>query len=476
MPPAARATTAPAANGGGESSRGEVVPRRAWWALGLGSAAGFVVALNIAGTNMAFPDIERHFATTSRAVLSWTISGYAIGVAAFLLVGGRLADRVGRRAVLLRACGALAVLSVATALAPTAATLIGLRFLQAVAAAFALPASISVSLAEFPPTMVGRVVSLWSAGSSMGAAFGPSLSALAVEWSSWRSVYLLGVPVLVVVLVAGPRVMVESRAAAVGARLDWLGVAVGTVAIGTLVFAVSQSSSLGWASPWVVGGMVATAVLLPVFVWRCRTHPEPLLDLDVLRLRQVWSANLANLFLSMAGQSIWLVWPLFLTRVWGYSAIQAGLAISAGPANALVWSVVAGRLVDRHGPRALILVGNMLPVAATVWFVVFLGDQPNYLTGLLPGVLFFSTGFGLTFAPLNAAALAGVPEDAYGQVNAGFNTSRYLAGAIGTAAVVAVLGDGVEVAAFDRAYLLLAAFAVAGALTVMLAYPRRIER
>lgn len=451
-----------------------VVTRRAWVGLGLGSAASLVVSLNVAGTNMAFPAIERHFPDTSRAVLSWTISGYAIGLAAFLLIGGRLADRVGRRTVLLRSCAALTVTSVLTAAAPTAALLIGFRFLQAVAAAFALPASIAVSLPAFPTTMRARVVSLWSATSSMGAALGPSLAALTVAWSSWRVVYLLGVPVLVVVLIAGPRVLDDSRSPGGDQRLDWIGVGVGTVAIAGVVFAVSQSTALGWTSPWVIGSLVVSAGLLPTFVWRCRTHPEPLLDLGVFHLRTVWSAILANQFLSMAGMSIWLVWPLFLTRVWGYSSIEAGLAISAGPANALVWSIVAGRLADRHGSRGLIMVGNLFPVAATLWFVVRLGEEPNYLTGLLPGVLLFSTGFGLTSAPLNAAALAGVPDRAYGQVNAGFNTSRYLGGAIGTAAVVAILGDSVEAAAFNRAYLMLSMFAMLGSLTVFVAYPRKV--
>src|SRR5690606_37879157 len=122
-----------------------------------------------------------------------------------------------------------------------------------------------------------------------------------------------------------------------------------------------------------------------------------------------------NLFYSMAGMSVWLVWPLFLMRVWDYSSLQAGLAISVGPAHALIWSIVAGRIVDRRGPRGLISVGSLLPVAATTWFVLFLGEEPNYLTGLLPGVLLFSMGFGLTSAPLNAAALAGVPDGVYGQ-------------------------------------------------------------
>lgn len=449
---------------------------QAWKALAVGSAAALVVSVNVAGTNMAFPFIEEAFPDTPRSVLSWTISGYGLGLASFLLVGGRMADRYGRRRVLLGGVAGLLLASLLTSAAPTAAVLIGMRFVQAVAAAFALPASLAVALPEFPVAYRGRAVAAWAGANSLGAALGPSLSALVVQWLSWRAIYLLGVPVLAAVLVVGPRVLRESRAPAAATRLDWLGVLMATVAVASLVVAVSQTSNLGVTSPWVLGAGVVAAVLLPLFVRRCRRHPEPLLDLDVFCLPTVWSANLANLFLSMVGMSIWLVWPLFLTRVWDYSPIQAGLAISVGPVNALVWSVVAGRIVDRHGSRTLMSVGSLLPILATGWFVLRLTAEPAYVTRFLPGLLLNSAGFGLTFAPLNAAALAGVPDAAIGQVNAAFNTGRNLAAALGTAAVVAILGNSIAVEAFDRAFLLLACFAALAAATIWLAYPRHIER
>lgn len=444
---------------------------QAWTALVVGAAAALVVSINIAGTNIAFPAIEEAFPDTPRSVLSWTISGYGLGLASFLLVGGRLADRYGRRRILLWGVAGLLVSSLLTAASPTAYMLIVMRFVQAMAAALVLPSSLAVALPGFPAAFRGRAIATWAGANSIGAALGPTLSALVVQWLSWRGVYLLGVPVLVAVLVIGPRVLHETRGPVSSARLDWLGVVLATIAVGALVFAVSQTTSLGWTSRWVIGAGMLAAVLLPLFVHRCRSQPEPLLDLHLFGMRTVWSTNLANLFMSMVGMSIWLVWPLFLTRVWNYSPIRAGLAISVGPANALVWSIVAGRIVDRRGPRTLMALGSLLPICATAWFVLRLTAEPAYLTRFLPGLLLNSCGFGLTFSALNAASLAGVPDGAIGQVNAAFNTGRNLAAALGTAAVIAILGSSITVDAFNRAFLLLACFAAFAAATIWVAYP-----
>ena len=449
----------------------EVPTRRAWWGLVAASAAATVVAINQAGMNLAFTQLEATWPDTPRSVLSWTISAYGIGLASFLLVGGRLADRLGRRKVLLWACAGFLVASLASAAAPTAGALIVCRFASAAAAAFTLPASLSVALPMFPLAYRGRVVATWASANAVGAASGPSLSALAIQWWSWRAVFLIGVPVLVLMLLIGPRLLPESKAPATGGRLDYLGVALGSISVASLVFAISQSAPLGWFDPIVVVALVAGIGGLPLLWRRCLTHPEPLLNPEVMRLRTVWSANLANLFLAAAGMSIWLVWPLFVSRMWGYSPLKTGLAISAGPANNFIWATVAGRLNDRYGPRALISLGSLLPICGVVWFVTQLGPEPSYVRQLLPGILLFSCGFGLTTAPLNTAALVGVPDAAFGQVNAAFNTARHLASAMGAAAVVAIVGPTATLATFDRAFGFLGLCVLTGALVIWFVYP-----
>ena len=237
--------------------------RRAWWSLAIAASAAIVIAFNVTATNIAFPEISEDFSEVSQATLSWAISGYSIGLAAFLLVGGRVADRSGRRRVFLAGCAGLAVASVLTAFAPTAPVFLVMRFLQAVGGAFALPASTghgAARLPHLPPgpggvDLVGVELDRGRAGPHdlRASSSTPSSGGRCTSWAS----------VLVVVIVLGPRLLPESRAERVSGRLDWLGVAVGTLAVAATVFSVSQGASLGWASPWVVGGIVTALVLMP---------------------------------------------------------------------------------------------------------------------------------------------------------------------------------------------------------------------
>jgi len=457
-----------------EAEGARQVPRRAWLALAVVASATLMIAFNQTGTNIAFPALEREFPDAGRTLLSWSITGYNIALAALMLLGGRFADRFGRRRMFLAGVAVFALGSIGTALSWTVWMLIGCRIVQAVGGAIVLPSSLATVLPDFPDGRRGSVVSTWSATNSLGAAVAPSVSALIIAGVGWRGVYLVGVPVCLVALVAGRRLLRESSSAET-ARVDVLGVPLVALSVGALTLGIVEGPNWGWTSPGVLSSLALSAVVFPVFLFRSWRHPAPILDLTVFARRSVWSSNVANLFLAMAGMSIWLVWPLYLTNVWGYSLLQTGLAITPGPTNAAWVSIVAGRIVDRRGPRELITIGCLFPVAATVFFATRGPTDTTYLTDFLPGILLFSTGFGLTFSPLNAASLEGVPSGAFGQVNAAFNTIRTLGGAIGTAAVVAVLAGASKEnpAPFDHAYLLLAACAACSALTVMLLYPKR---
>ncbi len=456
---------------GAEARPIETIERRVWLALTIAAAASLLISFNATGTNLAFPEFEKSFPSVSRTTLSWTLTGYNITLAALMLLGGRFADRLGRRRVFLVGTAIFGIGSLATAAAPTAGLLIAARVVQAIGGAIVMPSSLAMILPDVPPTRRGSIVAAWSATNSLGAAAAPSLSAVIIASVGWRAVYLLSVPVCVAAILLGRSYLRESKAPE-SAPVDPLGVPLVAVGMGLLALAIVEGPTWGWASPGVIGSFVGAAVFIPAFLWRSWRHPVPVLDLRVFRARTVWSANLANLFLSMAGTSIWLVWPLFLTNIWGYSLLKTGLAITPGPVNAGIWALIVGRIIDRHGPRMLVTIGCGFPLVATLWFATQLGTEPEYLTGFLPGILLFSTGFGLTFSPLNAAALEGVPTAAFGQVNAAFNTIRQLGGALGTAAVVAVLSGTLVLGKFNAAYLLLASLAGCSALVVFVAYPK----
>jgi nitrate/nitrite transporter NarK len=216
------------------------------------------------------------------------------------------------------------------------------------------------------------------------------------------------------------------------------------------------------------------AICLPVFLRRCRRHPEPLLNLDAFLLRPVWVANLANFLLNIAGLATWLVWPLFFARVWGYSKVATGLALTPGPIVSGVITSYGGRISERYGHERLVRWGSLVPIVAVAWPLVFLHAKPNYWLAAAPAIALFGAGWALTQPPLNSGVLSQVSADYYGEVNASFNTIRNIAGALGIAIAVSILGDAHRpdaLAAYHRVFWAFVAAVVACWLVLFLVYP-----
>lgn len=451
------------------------MPARSWLALSLAALAFTIISINVTGTNIAFSAIEAEYPTASRATLSWALSGYSIALATFMVLGGRLADRYGRRRMFYLGLNVFLVGSLVSALAPHALVFVSGRAIQGLGGAFVVPSSLALVLPDFPDSRRTSAIAVWTASGSTGAAIAPSLSAFVVDALGWRWVYVLAMPIGLGVLVGGRRLLRESKAENSGSeKIDFLGFPMGTIAIGLLAFAIVQGPRWGWSDPAIVGCIVGVLILTPAFVFRSLRHPAPLLDLRLFKIRTVWTSSLANVFMSMMGLSIWLVWPLYLTGIWGYDLVHTGLAITPGPVCSAVSGLISGRIADRHGPRMLISVGSLLPIFVTLWMLFRFGSEPDYWTTFFPAVVLFGTGFGLTFSPLNGAALRGVEPRVFGEVNAAFNTSRNLAGGLGVAVVIALIGDAdpIPLAAFDRVFLVFAVIGVMPALIVYLLYPR----
>lgn len=241
-----------------------------------------------------------------------------------------------------------------------------------------------------------------------------------------------------------------------------------------VTLAIVQGPTWGWTSARILSAFGAAALLIPSFIRRSLRHPRPLIDLRLFRIRTYAVASVANVFISTIGMATWLVWPLVMTNQWGYSRILVGLAITPTPAVGGLVSILSIRWADRHGYRAMLIVGSAVVLAANVFYVVSLTPEPDYVGAMLPGLILYGVGMGLTFAPVNAAALQDVPSTAYGQANAGFSTGRFLSGAVGIAATIAALGDGSDpFAGYDRAFTLLAVASAVAVLVVALFWPRR---
>ena len=337
-----------------------------------------------------------------------------------------------------------------------------------------IPASLAMILPLFPKERHATAVGTWAATGPLAAAMSPVLSAWILEVADWRLLYFVSAPIALAGLLAGIPVLEESKAERVPGRLDLFGVVIGTAAIASFVYGVGQ---LGQGLLSILIGGIGAFVLLPLLIWQSKRHPEPLVNLDLFTIRNVWVANLANAFLTLAGLSSWLIYPLFLQNIWEWEKGQVGLALALGPIGAGTSTLISGRLADRYGLSRMIRIASFLPVLAMTWSFVFLTEDVNYWFRFAPAMVLFAAGWGFTAPPLNSGALKGVPQDYLAEVNALFNTTRNVAGAIGIAAAIAIVSAGPDtgpdaMVAYDNTWLFFIASTLACAITILFLYPK----
>lgn len=429
------------------------VPPHAWRALAVGAAGWVIFGFNSTAVNLAFGPIGASFPGASPALVSWVASGFFIASAAVLPLGGRLADRLGRRRIFNIGLIGFVVSAVLSSLALSIWVLIGARVLQAVSGALVIPSSLSMVLPEFPPERRPSAVATWAAAGPLSAAIAPSTAALLLDISNWRWVFFLTAPASLLVYAASLRFVGRSRAPDVSGKLDLVGTGMAIVAIGTLILAISNAPTWGLGARLGLTLLVSAAAAA-LFLRRSSRHPTPLVDLTLFRMPPVAVANLANLLMSTTSLSIWLVWPLWLGSVWEYSAFEVGLAITVGPICAGSATMIGGRLADRYGQRWLMVIGSAVATGAVVYSIFSFTLEPNYVVGFMPTVMLFGAGWGLSNPSMNSWALGSVDQAVYGEVNAAFNTLRNLGAAIGVATGLALIGSPDRVstlAAYDRA-------------------------
>ena len=452
-----------------------VVARSAWIALYVASLASLLFGFNLTVMNVVLPSIEKAFGSADRATLAWGISGYSITVAALMLIGGRAADRLGRLLIFKWGLGVFVAGSLATALAPGAPWFIGGRLIQAVGAALLSPASLSMVLPLFPSERKATAISIWAAISYLGSGIAPGFAATMADRFGWRSIFFVFAAVGTAVLFVAPRFLPQDPPRPPADRVDSAGASAGAIGLGLAAYACIDGPRAGWVSAPVLGAAVIGAVLLTVFTARSLHHPEPLLDLRMLRPRAVWSTLLANVLLTLAGTAVWVLYALFLVHQWKWPLTRIGLSLMPIPLSAGVTALLAGWAVRRLGALVVVFVGAMLPFAGLMLLVWRAGPKPDYLLGLLPGALLFNIGFGLVFGPLNAVTLTSVPEHQLGQASAAVNTVRQLMSGLGIALVVGILGNApiIALANFRRAYVVLAAVSLAMLLVTVGLVPKQ---
>jgi MFS family permease len=418
----------------------ERLSRRALAAIALAGTSLAVIMLDATGVNLAFPFIERSFPTTPRTTLAWMSTGYSMSLAALMLAAGRLADRYGRRRVFQVGMAVFGVSSLLSALAPGPLSIIALRFVTGAGGALVMSTGLALALPEFSAGRRALAVGLFGSIGSLAVATGPVVAALLVEHVHWRAVFAVA-PILALPAAAvAPRVVGEFVHDRADEPIDWLGAVTGTLGIGAVILGLLQSSRTGWSSPLVVGSLALAAAMAPVFLWRCATHPAPLVSLGLFRERHFALGNLNQCGTQLPLFAWMFAMPLFLVNVWGWSVMAAGLSVGVPMLFALS-SIPAGRVADRVGHRRVLVVGGLFGLASSVWLAVRAGPEPSVWGVLAPEVVLWGLAAGIAGTTGTSASLHGVAPAVLTQANAAHQTVRRLGQSFGPVMVVMVIGD-----------------------------------
>lgn len=422
------------------ASAAAVVVRHPFLAM-LVASCGFVIVLDSFAAAVAFPRIVQSFPDTPRTTLAWLSTGYSIALSALLLVAGKLADRYGMRRVYLIGMAGFMAGAIASALSPTPALLIGSRVLQGSAGALMVSTSIALALLGYPAERRGTAMGAIGILGSLASLAGPVLAGNIIDiGGSWRWVFLVSVPIGVVVLVAGPRVLPPGAPRTdEPVVIDLVGVVEIVVASGLLTLGLLQSGTWGWADPRTLGALAIAVASGTAFVVRCRRVSAPLLRFELFRRTSFLVATVSQLG-SQLGIYAFFFWaPLFLTNVWGWSASLIGW-VAAIPLVVSCSSLPIGRFADRHGYRGLLVIGGIAGAASSLWDIVALGETPSFWR-LLPALLLFGAAIGMVGITSHSGALAGVEPGELAEANSVFQTSRRQVQTFGIAVVIGLLGD-----------------------------------
>ena len=444
--------------------------KQRWKVLLVTSVAVFMGFLDVTIVNIAFPDIEASFPGTSLAGLSWILNAYNIVFAALLVPAGRLSDRLGRRRMFFVGVSTFLAASVVCGLAPSVEVLVAARVVQAAGAAILVPTSLALLLPEFPLEQRATATALWGATGGIAAAAGPALGGVLVDATSWRWVFFVNLAIGLPALIPARRLLRESREANPGPLTDIAGIVLLVAGVGLLSLGIVKGQDWGWRSASVVGSLVASALVLAAFVARSARHPAPVIELGLLRVRSFAVANAGVFLFALGFYAVLLANILFLTSVWGWSVLRAGIAVTPGPLMAALSATVGGRLADRYGQRVVALPGGLLFAAGCVVFATATGATPQYVSEFLPATLLTGTGVGLSFAAWGSAAVAELPPSRFATGSAISATSRQIGAVLGIAVLVAVIGiprPEDAVSTFHTAWVLMAIPATAAGLVAL---------
>ena len=410
---------------------------RRWIVLAVVVAAQFMVVLDVAIVNVALPSIKTDLGFTQET-LQWVVTAYAILFGGVLLLGGRMADLLGRRRLFMAGLAIFTIASLLDGLAWSEGSLITFRAIQGLGAALLSPAALSILTTTFAE---GRerntALGVWGAASGSGGAAGVLLGGVLTSWLSWSWIFFINIPVGVAVFAVSPWLLRESRAKLNHRHFDIAGATSITAGLMLLVYAMTRAAQNGWATASTIGLLATSAALIVAFVVIELRSKAPLLPMRIFRLRTLATSNVASFLVAASLFSQFFLLTLYMQQVLHYSAIQTGVAYIALTLAIIIVSAVAQALVTRVGIRPILPVGLVLSAAALVLYAQLPVDG-HYFWDLFPAFLLSGIGLALTFVPLVIGGLTGVRQSDAGVASGLINTSQQIGGAIGVAAATTI--------------------------------------
>ncbi|GAB3879117.1 MFS transporter [Hymenobacter segetis] len=397
-----------------------------------------MVFLDGTALNVALPALQRDLNANGAGML-WVVNSYLLVLAALVLEGGALGDRLGRKRVCMAGLMLFAAASLACGMAPATGWLIAARLIQGVGGALLVPGSLALISAQFPANKRGQAIGTWSATTTLVLLAGPALGGWLADAGWWRAIFLLNLPLAAVALVVLWRKVPETRDPSAEGS-DWPGAALAALGLAALTAGLLLVPAQGWANPWVWGGVGGGFLALSAFIALEAHASHPMLPLVLFRNRTFSGTNLLTLFLYGALTAATFFLSLNLVQVQGYTQLQAGLAFMPLAGLISLGSRPAGRWADRHGPRLLLTVGPLVVALGFGWLST-VGVTPGpsaYWNTFFPGMVLFGLGMAVTVVPLTTAVMTAVASHYAGTASGVNNAVSRAAGVLALAIFGAV--------------------------------------
>ena len=433
--------------------------RSVLWIAILGS---FVAFLDGTIINVALPAISDELGggiTTQQ----WVVDAYLITLGALILVAGSVSDAYGRVLVLRIGLIGFGIASIAIAAAPTAEFLIVARAVQGAAGAFLVPSSLALITSNFSGAAQGRAIGIWTAMTTSAMIVGPLIGGLLVDLLSWRLAFLINVlPITATLILLARGGIRDTRRP--DASIDWLGAVLCTVGLGAMVYALIEQPNFGWASPMIWVPLVGGAILFVAFILRQRFVRSPMLPLDLFRVRNFWTGNVATAFIYGALALNGLVVVVYLQEGADLPATLAGLASLPMTVLMILFSSRIGALSGKWGPRLFMTVGP-LTMGVGALLLLTVSTDFSYWWQVLPSMIVMGAGLAITVAPLTSAILGAIGPERSGIASAVNNAVARVAGLIAVALLATIVGGSLDLEGFHRAAIVTAALMIAGGIT-----------